>query len=34
VLDSYVETGYLTLTPDGQYRRSDYPAAVLRTQHA
>ena len=24
VLDSYVETGYLARTADGQYRRSDY----------
>jgi len=24
VLDSYVESGYLTRTPDGSYRRSDY----------
>ena len=28
VLDSYVETGYLTLTPDGHYRRSDYASAA------
>ena len=27
VLDSYVESGYLTLTPDGRYRRADYPTA-------
>jgi len=23
VLDSYVESGYLTVTPDGRYRRTD-----------
>ena len=28
VLDSYVESGYLTVTPDGSYRRSDYAQAV------
>jgi hypothetical protein len=28
VLDSYVESGYLTLTPDGSYRRSDYGRAL------
>ena len=28
VLDSYVETGYLTLTPDGHYRRTDYATAA------
>ena len=28
VLDSYVESGYLTVTPDGSYRRSDYALVV------
>lgn len=28
VLDSYVESGYLTLTDDGHYRRSDYAIAL------
>ena len=28
VLDSYVASGYLTLTPDGVYRRSDYAKAA------
>ena len=32
VLDSYVETGYLTVAGDGQYRRSD--VAVVRTRGA
>ncbi len=27
VMDSYVESGYLTLTPAGSYRRSDYAQA-------
>jgi hypothetical protein len=34
VLDSYVETGYLTLTPDGHYRRTDYATAAARSHHA
>jgi len=28
VLDSYVESGYLTIAPDGAYRRSDYEQAL------
>jgi hypothetical protein len=28
VLDSYVESGYLTIAPDGSYRRSDYAQAL------
>jgi len=31
VLDSYVETGYLTRTPDGHYRRTDYATAAARS---
>ena len=27
VLESYVESGYLTVTSDGRYRRTDVPAA-------
>lgn len=27
VLDSYVESGYLTITSDGQYQRSDFATA-------
>ena len=34
VLDSYVETGYLTVTPDGHYRRSDYATAAARSRTA
>jgi hypothetical protein len=30
VLDSYVETGYLLHTPDGQYRRVDQHLEVGR----
>jgi hypothetical protein len=30
VLDSYVESGYLTLTADGQYRRTDHNTGVTR----
>jgi hypothetical protein len=29
-LDSYVESGYLTRTTDGRYRRSEVPAAAVR----
>ena len=29
VLDSYLESGYLTLTPGGSYRRSDYAQALV-----
>jgi hypothetical protein len=28
VLDSFVETGYLVRTPDGQYRRANQPVRV------
>ena len=28
VLDSYVESGYLTLTTEGRYRRTDIAEAV------
>jgi hypothetical protein len=34
VLESYVDTGYLTRTPDGHYRRSDYAMAAARSHHA
>jgi hypothetical protein len=34
VLDSYVESGYLTVTADGQYQRSDYGTALARTAAA
>jgi hypothetical protein len=27
VLDSYLETGYLTMTPDGRYRRADHASS-------
>jgi hypothetical protein len=30
VLDSYVESGYLTLTADGHYRRTDYATVCDR----
>jgi len=30
ILDSYVETGYLAVSTDGQYRRADQPAALTR----
>jgi hypothetical protein len=33
VLDSYVESGYLALTSDGAYRRSDYAQAVAVGKH-
>ena len=29
VLDSYVESGYLTLTTDGRYRRTDMATAAV-----
>ena len=34
VLDSYVESGYLTVTAEGQYQRSDYATALARTAAA
>jgi len=30
VLDSYVESGYLTVTADGRYRRTDVDSAMVR----
>ena len=34
VLDSYVESGYLTLTPEGRYRRTDIGTEVVRLRAA
>jgi hypothetical protein len=35
VLESYVESGYITLTPDGHYRRTDdAKASGTATPHA
>jgi hypothetical protein len=34
VLDSYVESGYLTITQDGRYQRSDFATAAARAAAA
>jgi len=34
VLDSYVESGYLTLTTDGRYRRTDIGTEAVRMRAA
>jgi hypothetical protein len=34
VLASYLESGYLTLTADGHYRRTDDVSAAPRSRHA